>query len=382
MLSRIMFVDDDENILQAFKRILRGRYELTFHTKASDAIAELESNKENPYAVIVSDFRMPEIDGAKFLARAKQIVPNTVRILLTGYADINAAISVINEGNIFRFMTKPCPNETLINAIEEGIKQYKLIIAEKELLAETLKGTIRLLVDILSAMNPIVFSRANKVRNLCKNIARRLDAHNLWEVEISALLSMVGCVTVPTEIIEKRFSFKPMTEQEKNVFDKQLTIANSFIKNIPRLEGIANAISLSNKTTFELPGTPFNGELGPELIGNLIKLANDYFDQVEMGKTTEQIRLYFEENSAKYYKTYLSALEAEIRGFEQGFVIKEVHLTDLMPGDILADNITDDSGRVLVSKGIAITQVLKLRLANFSEFKPIKLPIKIVAKLK
>lgn len=73
------------------------------------------------------------MDGNQLLSQVKEILPDAVRMMLTGYADVDASIKAINEGNIFRFMTKPCPSDLLAKMIEEGIKQYNLIIAEREL---------------------------------------------------------------------------------------------------------------------------------------------------------------------------------------------------------------------------------------------------------
>src|SRR4030042_1602116 len=94
------------------------------------------------YAVIVSDLRMPGMDGIHFLARARELVPDSVRIMLTGFADLQTAVDAVNPGHIFRFPTKPCEPQVLEIALEMGVSQYRLVMAEKELLEETLRGSI------------------------------------------------------------------------------------------------------------------------------------------------------------------------------------------------------------------------------------------------
>src|SRR4030042_1805929 len=93
-----------------------------------------------PYAVIVSDLKMPGMNGIKFLSKVREMAPDSVRVMLTGFAELQTAIDAVNEGNIFRFLTKPCPPDILSRALDMGIEQYRLITAERELLEQTLKG--------------------------------------------------------------------------------------------------------------------------------------------------------------------------------------------------------------------------------------------------
>lgn len=132
MKERILFVDDDLNLLNAFKRTLHNQYDIRVADNGMKGLKIIRS--ESPFALVISDFRMPGMDGIKFLAKVRELEPDTVRVMLTGYADLDSAIEVVNKGRIFRFLTKPCPIEQLSGTIEDAIKQYRLIHAEKELL--------------------------------------------------------------------------------------------------------------------------------------------------------------------------------------------------------------------------------------------------------
>ncbi|MBN2060547.1 MAG: response regulator [Deltaproteobacteria bacterium] len=123
MKERILFVDDDSNILEAFKRQMRKKYDVETALGGEDGLDALRNGGR--YAVIVSDLRMPGMDGNIFLTKAKNIAPNSTRIMLTGYADLQAAMKAINNGKIFRLLTKPCPTGSLMEALEEGIVHYK-----------------------------------------------------------------------------------------------------------------------------------------------------------------------------------------------------------------------------------------------------------------
>ncbi len=123
MEHRILFIDDDTNILDGFKRKLRKRFSIE---TAEGGEKGLDAVKRNgPFSVVVSDLKMPGMDGNRFLSQVKDLSPETARILLTGYADLRSAIEAINNGNIFRLLTKPCDTVDLIQALENGIEQYK-----------------------------------------------------------------------------------------------------------------------------------------------------------------------------------------------------------------------------------------------------------------
>ena len=123
MKERILFVDDDSNILEAFERQLRKKYNVETALGSEEGLKAL--NERGRYAVIVSDLRMPGMDGNQFLANAKNIAPDSARIMLTGYADLQSAIKAINNGKIFRLLTKPCSAGSLVKALEEGIEYHK-----------------------------------------------------------------------------------------------------------------------------------------------------------------------------------------------------------------------------------------------------------------
>ncbi len=131
MNKRILFVDDEVNVLYAYKRNLRRYFDVSTASNAIEAIEIIK--KEAPFASIISDFRMPEMDGIEFLHKVKEISPDTVRIMLTGFADLQIVIDAINEGNIFRFLTKPIQTDKLISSLNDALELHRIVTAEKEL---------------------------------------------------------------------------------------------------------------------------------------------------------------------------------------------------------------------------------------------------------
>jgi DNA-binding NtrC family response regulator len=119
---RILLVDDDIELLDALRRQIGRKFDVTATTDPKEAVRLVFADE--PFAVIVSDLRMPVIDGVSLLFLIRQAAPDTVRVLLTGHADIESAISAINQGSVFRFLTKPCPTAQFVEAIEAAVEHY------------------------------------------------------------------------------------------------------------------------------------------------------------------------------------------------------------------------------------------------------------------
>ena len=240
MTEKILLTDDDPNILSAFRRRLRRQFQLETALGGQEGLKILEDR--GPFAVIVSDMRMPDMDGIQLLTRVKERAPDTVRMMLTGNADLQTAIEAVNEGSIFRFLTKPCPPETFARALRAGLEQYHLIVAEQELLEKTLSGSIKLLTEMLSLISPTAFSQASRVRRYVRHIATRLGLADAWQFEVAAMLSQIGCVSVPPRILDKIHTGRSLSSDEQGIFSAHPAVGARLLANIPRLETIAQMI--------------------------------------------------------------------------------------------------------------------------------------------
>ena len=131
----VLLVDDEPSVLDGLRRLLGRDLRVKTAVGGERGLEVLQSS--GPFAVIVSDMRMPGLDGAQFLSKAKTLAPNAVRMMLTGHADFSTAVAAVNEGSIFRFLTKPCGKEEFTKAIDEALVQYRSARAEKKLLEKT-----------------------------------------------------------------------------------------------------------------------------------------------------------------------------------------------------------------------------------------------------
>lgn len=194
---RILLVDDEPNLLAGLRRQLGRRYNLTTRESGAEALATLKGGGR--YAVIVSDMRMPGIDGATLLSEFARLSPATVRVMLTGNADQETAARAVNEGAVFRFLNKPVEPERLVAALDAGIERWRATEAEKELLEKTLAGTVKLLVDLLSASHPGSMARIETMRKVALPLADRLCSQLHWAINLACLMVDIGLLFVPTE---------------------------------------------------------------------------------------------------------------------------------------------------------------------------------------
>lgn len=377
MTEPVLFVDDERMLLESVKRNLRREFNIFTAISGEDGLREIQEN--GPFAVIVSDMRMPGMNGTDFLTKARQLAPDTVRILLTGQADMNDAVAVVNEGHIFRFLTKPCPPDRLAQAVRDGIEQHHRIVAEKELLEKTLQGSIKLLTEILSITNPEAFKISLHLRKTVHHIAERLNLPKLWEADVAAMLSQIGCVTIPETILRKKMTDQALLPEEEAIFNTHLKTGRDLLNNIPRLENIARAIYYQEKR-YNGDGPPADKIRGKEipLMARILKAAIDYQRLLAGEHPPEEALNKMEQHADWYDPEVLAALKAEVMQIEQGFIVKEIKAVQVEVGMVLADDVKSRVGALLIPRGHEISEVLRNRILNFARTNNLQEPLKVL----
>jgi response regulator RpfG family c-di-GMP phosphodiesterase len=262
MTEKILMVDDDVNLLAACERNFHRKFQI--ETAAGAEAGLLKLAERGPFAVVISDRQMPGMDGIQFLSLVRERAPDTIRIMLTGNADLAGAIQVVNEGRIFRFLTKPCPLEVLAKMIEDGLAQFRLVMAEKELLNKTLSGSIKLLTDILSLTDPESFGRAQAMREVISHVAKKFNVADDWEIHLAVMLAPIGNVTVPTEVLSRFRKGELLSKVESQLLANVPETTARLLANIPRLEGVASIVRYQHKN-FDGTGHPLNAIKGDDI---------------------------------------------------------------------------------------------------------------------
>ncbi len=360
----ILLVDDDPNILSGFKRTLKKQFKVETAEGGPEGLKLLNSN--GPFSVVISDFSMPGMNGIEFLAQVRETAPKTVRMMLTGNADLGVSMDAVNEGNIFRFLTKPCTSEVLTKNILAGIEQYRLLMAEKDLLENTLSGSVKVLTDILSLTSPIAFGHAARVRKIMAQLAELLGVESAWEFELAGMLSLTGCVILPTDTVEKIYDRHLFNAVEEKMFESHPKVGHDLIENIPRLEAIADIILYQAKD-YNGEGTPNDGvkEQNIPLGARALHAANDYDVMVRGGTSGKDAIRKMNEQWGKYDPEVLKAL-ANIVKSEAKYEMKSMNILDLVTDMVLAEDVRSNDGLLLVAKGQSVTNTLKERLRNFA----------------
>jgi len=374
MSDKVLCVDDDANILAGYRRQLHRQFNLDTASSAAEGLKTL--SERGPFAVVVSDLRMPGMDGIEFLGKVRSMWPNTVRVMLTGNADLDSAINAVNDGNIFRFLTKPCPADLLAKAITSSIEQYRLVTAEKELLEKTFKNSIKVLVDVLAMVNPLAFSRSSRVKRYVLHIVRELRLPNLWQFEIAAMLSQIGCVTVPQEVLEKVLTNIPLTPKERDMFNSHPSTAYSLLSKIPRLEIVSKIIAGQLNPLGSASEMNFTTGDVVALGSQILKVALDFDQLYETGTNTEKAIQLMLGQPNQYDPNIVNALR-NIKSSASGMEVKLVTVPDVTLGMILAENVYTKKGLLLAAKGQEVTYTVLKGLRNFSQGVGIQEPFRV-----
>jgi response regulator RpfG family c-di-GMP phosphodiesterase len=376
MLEKVLCVDDERNILDAYQRSLRKEFDIQVAGGGEEALRMIEAN--GPYAVIVSDMRMPGMDGVHFLGHARAMAPETVRIMLTGNADQQTAMEAVNEGHIFRFLNKPCPPESLKKSLAAGIQQYRLLRAEKELLEKTLIGSVQVLTDVLSMVNPTAFGKASRVKRLVRQIATALKADSIWQIEVATMLSQIGCITVPEETLLKVYDGRGLTGEELKMLQAHPRVGADLISRIPRLEQVAEIVAFQEKL-FNGAGHPHDHKGGSLIpIGaRILKVALDFDKLIEAKLSSPEAFKEIKRRSDWYDPRVVDALKTVVVDSDILYDTMYVDVKDLRQDMILADDIMSVNGLLLVAKGQEVTISLQMRLENILQRGGIEEPIKV-----
>jgi CheY-like chemotaxis protein len=310
--------------------------------------------------------RMPGMNGAQFLAQVRQTAPNTIRMLLTGYTEVDAAIEAVNQGNIFRFLTKPCEKVTLIEAINAGVYQYRLVMVEKELLEDTLMGSVKVMTDVLSAACPEAFGRSMRITHYVRHLVGWFSLPSPWRFETAAMLSQLGCVTLAPEVMQAAFAGERLSGEDQARFAAHPQVAKDLLAHIPRMEAIAWMIGqqLSKEPWGEDLGTPAYSE---EIVlgARILRLAVA-FDSLKMKGLTEEDALRRLRVRQDEFGAELVAALSDIKSESASMQLRKLSITRLTTGMILQQEIRTRSGTLMVPKGHEITPALLIKLENFS----------------
>jgi len=376
MPERVLFVDDDPNILKTFRAGFRKKFDLDLAEGAAEALDKIKSGER--YAVVVSDQKMPGMSGMDLLAEVQVLSPTTVRIMLTGHGDFTLAMDAVNRGQLFRFLLKPCPQEDLERAIGAALRQHRLVMAEKVLLRQTLKGTVELLTEIVSLVNPEAFGRSQRIKRHMGYLVERMGLKNGWLFEMAGMLSQLGCILLPDRTLAKLQAGRPLEGEELQLFAMHPTLGAEMLRKIPRMEKVARIIAYQEKN-YDGTGVPLDSVKGEDIpLGSrMLKLVLDYDTALmRKGKPSAAFAA-LEEHIERYDPELLYYLEGSL-GKEAHYSLAEMTIDELWPGIILDEPVVDATGLVLCRKSMEVTRSIIAKLKAFQLRGSVRQPFKVL----
>jgi response regulator RpfG family c-di-GMP phosphodiesterase len=384
--ASILMVDDEPNILDGYRRALRGRFEVTTATSGPDALGVVRESvaQGKPFTVVVSDMMMPAMDGAQFLGRARSIDPDAVQILLSGQADLDSTIAAVNHGNLFRILTKPCSPEDLEVALVAGLEQHRLAGAERELLSRTLGGAIAVLTDLLSLASPEALTRTERVQTLVDVAAEHLGIDD-WRLQLSTRLSQIGCVAVPGDVLRRARTGVELTPEELSVYLTHPQTARRLLERIPRLEDVARWVGDQpvrppsadpDDQSWQLKPDGATGSAG-ESAELLLRAGLSLLALID---STGRARTALTQVSRTnlYPQVMVEALAEAVGGLAMQGVLRELSVREVRPGMLLEADVETKTGMTLVRRGERVSEAAAIRLANFARTVGVKEPIMVL----
>ncbi len=376
MSDTILFVDDEPNVLEGFKRQLRKDFDVDTATGPQEGLQAIA--ERGPFAVVVSDRQMPGMDGVEFLRQVRERSRDSVRILFTGNANLEAAVQAINEGQIFRFLTKPCPPDLLMDTLTAALQQHKLITAERELLEQTLSGSIRVLCDMLSFANPEAFGRSSRITRSVQAISDQLRLPDPWLTTTAAMLSQIGCVILPEIVLDKVYRGERLSAEESQLYKQHPFMGADMVAAIPRMKPVAEIIRFQDKPFRAAEGSqdPHTGE-GLPMGARILKVALDFDALLSSGKSQASALTLLKGRKDQYDRNVLEALIACVTTDVTAKVMA-VGLADLQDGMILVEDVRSSRGELVASKGQAVNQSMRMRFRNMGSAATINEPLRVV----
>lgn len=359
-LPRVLCVDDEARVLEGLVLNLRRNFDV--HTALGGEKGLQKLKEIRGAAVVVSDMRMPGMDGAQFLQQVLRDWPETTRILLTGEPGRDAAIAAVNQAQIFRFLTKPCPPDQLKTAVDAGVMQFRLLNAERAILQETVLGCIQALVDVLAITNPVAFGRANRVKRLAMEFAKTVDYEAYWQLEAAAMLSQIGYVSLPVELCEKLYYGHTLTPEESTLAEGVPQIAIKLLEHIPRLEAVIQILSAMHWRDEQVV------RLGDGTIGiatRILSMVLEYDALIVRGATIPSAVQTMRSRVSRYGAELLEKFATHVGSGSGKAESKLLPLKEVVAGMVMLQEVRTEEGTLLAPRGLEIGPAFLERMRSF-----------------
>ena len=404
--ATLLFVDDEPGILSSLRRLFRPHgYRILVAESGALGLAELE---KTPVDLVISDMRMPEMDGATFLKAVRQRWPDTVRILLTGYADVTSTVAAINEGEIYRYVSKPWDDNEIVNTVREALDRYRLKQENLRLTAltqsqnEELKGlnasleqkvaertaelrqalsfveqshgelkksfltSVQVFAGLIELRSGPAGSRlaghGRRVADMARNLAQRLGMGDVevQNIMLAGLLHDVGKMGLPDDLLGK--AFNTLSQDQRALVMKHPVIGQNILIAIDKFKDAAILVRHHHES--------FDGNGYPDRLAGMsipqgsriLAVVNDY-DSLQIGTLVqrplrpEEALAFIADNRGKRYDpatvdAFLKLISETRKTVPTEVPLRTMHLK---PGMVVSRDLPHRDGYLLLAKGSVLT---------------------------
>ena len=404
--ATLLFVDDEPGILSSLRRLFRPHgYRILVAESGALGLAELE---KTPVDLVISDMRMPEMDGATFLKAVRQRWPDTVRILLTGYADVTSTVAAINDGEIYRYVSKPWDDTEIVNTVREALERYRLKQENLRLTAltqsqnEELKGlnasleqkvaertaelrqalsfveqshgelkksfltSVQVFAGLIELRSGPAGSRlaghGRRVADMARNLAQRLGLGDVevQNIMLAGLLHDVGKMGLPDDLLGK--AFNTLSQDQRALVMKHPVIGQNILIAIDKFKDAAILVRHHHES-FDGNGYPdrLAGMAIPQG-SRILAVVNDY-DSLQIGTLVqrplrpEEALAFIADNRGKRYDpatvdAFLKLISETRKSGPTELPLRTMHLR---PGMVVSRDLPHRDGYLLLAKGSVLT---------------------------
>ena len=370
MTTKVLLVDDEPRVLEAIVRNLEDDEDLELRIATGGEAGLAILAKHPDVAVVISDMRMPGMDGAVFLKRVHDAAPTAARVLLTGQSDLQDAARAVNEAGLFRFLLKPCPTETLRATIHAAAQHAATERAERDVLERTLGATLHVLEDVLQLSAPALYRPAPTARRVARVLAQKFNLAPCWELDAAAMLHPIGQLGLPEALVSRARQGARLIPQESAAWGGYPGISEEIVSKIPRMETVAALLGALDRTgRSDPPADRF------ERMAAILRVAVATAELVHGGV-----------NAAGFPR----ALGARLLGWDATLIgpvmtitdlfqdqVIEVKVAQLRAGQHLVSDVRAPNGSLLAAAGGEVTQPMIDRLLRFSAGLGVVEPIRV-----
>ena len=359
MLPKILLVDDDAALLRSLERNLCFDYDIATAESGDAALERISS--AGPFSVVVTDMRMPLMDGISLIAAARTRAPQSIFIMLTGNQDVETAIKAVNDGHVFRFLNKPCEVADIKRAIDAGIRQFELVHAEKELLQKTFVGAVNVLTDVIDLLRPDALQQSDQIDAVMRKCEESLGFCGTWEYRLAVRLSLVGLALQPIPEQNRLRLLSPADAENARSLKEVAGTSARLIERVPRLERVSEIIRLQCGADGSV--TPQSIQtMSASLGATLLRAATHWTFMMNAGLSPELAATELCKAMPALPRRVVKTLLATELGRANARGVN-IAIDDLREGMILHDNVLSDDGALLLRMGRRLTRpvIEKLR---------------------